>query len=116
MTALSTARAAATLAIAHNNLIGQLLDLRPRDLGNDPSPAAQQSRATTIALTLAAMQAYLEILAADTAASMSLSGNPEQVVRDYMHDMAGELRGMMCAAIEDARDHARKVVRMADVS
>lgn len=77
--------------------------LRPRPLNVLNSPGALYDRAELLEKTIMACSEYLTFLVEDTAGHVALSRRLDDIVTDYMSDLAGDLRGYLLVAIPDTK-------------
>lgn len=88
------------LEIAHRRFLASVFS-QPRDLRALNSAEALAGRTLEIEAQLQAITVWLKALVEDTAAHCHMGRRPDDIVEAYMHDMAGELRGLLIGAMSD---------------
>lgn len=77
-----------------------LMEHRPHALSVDNSDEALEARVCEIDAVIILCKSYLKALVEDTAQHVALAKRPDDIVENFMTDMAGDLHGHLLQAIE----------------
>lgn len=99
------------LLIAHHKFMA-IAHRRPAPLGLDPSPDAMERRACEVEEIMLAMKDYALAMVEDSASVMSLPTDLRSGIIAAFDDMAGDVRGALNIAVEEAREESQVVRRI----
>lgn len=91
------------LEIAYTKFLGAVMENKPRPLRALNSPNMLACRACEIDAQILACAEWLKALAEDSAQHMSLGKRLDDIIEGAMTDMAGDVRGEVLKALDDAR-------------
>lgn len=88
------------LGDAYATFLLGLMARRPRELDLENSDDDLEARVCEIDEVIILCKSYLKVLVEDTAQHVALAKRPDDIVENFMTDMAGDLHGHLLQAIE----------------